>query len=122
MSVGKAALGIDHDDLMNDLNTLGLLFKTMCVRNLRVYADAPDGKLYHYRDKNELECDSVLHLRNGSYALIEIKLGGERLINEGAKNLNKLASKIDTTKMKQPSFRMVLTGVGAYAYQRKDGI
>lgn len=107
---------------MNDLNTLGLLFKTMCVRNLRVYADAPDGKLYHYRDKNELECDSVLHLRNGSYALIEIKLGGERLINEGAKNLNKLASKIDTTKMKQPSFRMVLTGVGAYAYQRKDGI
>ena len=121
-SIATAALGIGPDDLMNDLNTLGLLFETLCVRDLRVYADALDGKLYHYRDKNGLECDAVMHLRNGSYGLIEIKLGGEKLINEGAKNLNKLAGKIDTTKMKEPSFLMVLTGVGDYAYQRKDGI
>lgn len=121
-SIATAALGIGPDDLMNNLNTLGLLFETLCVRDLRVYADALDGKLYHYRDKNGLECDAVMHLRNGSYGLIEIKLGGEKLINEGAKNLNKLAGKIDTTKMKEPSFLMVLTGVGAYAYQRKDGI
>lgn len=120
-SIAAAALGVGPNDLMNDLNTLGLLFETMCIRDLRIYADALDGKLYHYRDKNGLECDAVMHLRNGSYGLIEIKLGGEKLIEEGTVTLNKLANKIDTTKMKQPSFRMVLTGVGAFAYQRKDG-
>lgn len=121
-SIAAAALGIGPDDLMSDLNTMGLLFETLCVRDLRIYADALDGKLYHYRDKNGLECDAVIHLRNGSFGLIEIKLGGEKLINEGISSLNKLAGKIDTTKMKQPSFLMVLTGVGAYAYQRPDGI
>ncbi len=94
----------------------------MCVRDLRVYADALGGKVYHYRDKNGLECDAVVHLRNGSYALIEIKLGGDNLIEEGAKNLRTLSEKIDTTRMKSPSFLMVLTAVGPYAYRRPDGV
>lgn len=101
---------------------MGLLFENMCIRDLRVYADALDGQIYHYRDKNDLECDAVIHLRNGSYGLIEIKLGGDKLIEEGVVTLNKQADTIDTTKMKAPAFKMVLTGVGDYAYQRKDGI
>lgn len=121
-SIAVAALGLGPDDLINDLETFGLLFETLCVRDLRVYADAVDGNIYHYRDKNGLECDAVLHLRNGSYGLIEIKLGGAQAIEKGASTLTNLASKIDTTKMKAPSFRMVLTAVGDYAYQRKDGI
>ncbi len=80
------------------------------------------GEVYHYRDKTDLECDAVVHLRNGSYALIEIKLGGDKLIEEGSQNLKKLSEKIDTNKMKSPSFLMVLTGVGKYAYQREDGV
>ena len=114
--------GLGPQDLINDLNTMGLLFETLCIRDLRVYAEALDGKVYHYRDKNGLECDAVVHLRNGSYGLIEIKLGGDTLINEGAQTLKSLASKIDTSKMKSPSFLMVLTGIGDYAYQRKDGV
>ena len=102
---------------------MGLFFETLCVRDLRVYADALDGEVYHYRDKTGLECDTVLHLRNGQYGLIEIKLGGDELINDGASALNTLADKIDTTKMKKPSFLMVLTAVGDFAYQRKeDGV
>lgn len=107
-------------DLINDLKTFGLLFETLCIRDLRVYADSINGTVYHYRDKNNLECDAVVHLKNGSYGLIEIKLGGDDSINEGAENLLKLASKIDTDKMKQPSFLMVLTGIGNYAYKRTD--
>jgi len=121
-SIACAALGLGPIDLINDLNTFGLLFETMCVRDLRVYADAIDGKVYHYRDKNGLECDTVIHLRNGSYGLIEIKLGGEMLIEDGVRNLLKLSDKIDTTKMKSPSFLMVLTAVGPYAYKRADGV
>ena len=121
-SIAIAALGLGPKDLINDLNTFGLLFETLCVRDLRVFADALDGKVYHYRDKNGLECDAVVHLRNGSYGLIEIKLGGDVLINEGARTLNDLASKIDTTRMKAPSFLMVLTAVGKFAYRRKDGV
>lgn len=121
-SIATAALGLGPNDLINDLNTFGLLFETLCVRDLRIFADAIDGHVYHYRDKNGLECDTVVHLRNGSYGLIEIKIGGEKLINEGVKALNSLASKIDTTRMKEPSFRMVLTAVGKYAYRRDDGI
>lgn len=102
---------------------MGLFFETMCVRDLRVYADALDGEVYHYRDKTGLECDTVLHLRNGQYGLIEIKFGGDELINDGASALTTLAEKIDTTKMKKPSFLMVLTAVGDFAYQRKeDGV
>lgn len=121
-SIASAAMGIGPDDLINDLKTLGLLFETMCVRDLRVYAEALDGGIYHFRDKNGLECDAVMHLRNSSYGLIEIKLGGEKLINEGAETLLRLAGKIDTDKMKAPSFLMVLTGTGKYAYKRDDGI
>ena len=121
-SIAVAALGLGPKDLMNDLNTFGLLFETMCVRDLRVYADALGGTVYHYRDKNGLECDAVVHLRNGSYGLVEIKLGGDNLIEEAAETLKELANKIDTTKMKSPSFMMVLTALGSYAYQREDNV
>lgn len=122
-SIATAALGLGPEDLINDLNTFGLFFETLCVRDLRVYADALGGSVYHFRDKNGLECDAVIHLRNGKYGLVEVKLGGDKLIEEGAKTLNLLESKIDTTKMKVPSFKMVLTGVGQYAYQRpQDGV
>jgi len=121
-SIAVAALGLGPKDLINDLNTFGFIFETMCVRDLRVFADALNGKVYHYRDKTNLECDAVLHLRDGKYGLIEIKLGGEKLIEDGAKNLNKLADKLDTSKMKEPSFKMVLTAIGDFAYRRKDGI
>ena len=121
-SIAAASLGIGPNDLINDLNTFGLLFETLCIRDLRVYANALDGDVYHYRDKSGLECDAVIHLRNGKYGLIEIKLGGERLIEEGVKNLKLLEGKIDTEKMNKPSFLMVLTGVGDYAYRRKDGV
>ena len=119
-SIATAALGIGPKDLINDLNTFGLMFETLAVRDLRVYADAIDGTVYHYRDKNNLECDAVVHLENGSYGLVEIKLGGAQLVREGAATLLELAGKIDTTKMKKPSFLMVLTGIGDYAYKRPD--
>ena len=122
-SIAAGVLAIGPQDLMNDLNTLGLLFETMAVRDLRVYADALSGDVFHFRDANGLECDAVLHRRNGTYGLIEIKLGGNNLIEKGAATLSKLAGKIDTDKMVPPSFMMVLTAVGAYAYQRpQDGV
>lgn len=121
-SIAAAALGLGPNDLINDLNTFGLVFETLCIRDLRVYAEANDGKVYHYRDKNGLECDAVVHLRNGRYGLVEIKLGGDKLINEGAKTLKDLSDKIDTQTMKAPSFLMVLTAVGEYAYRREDGV
>lgn len=122
-SVATAALGLGPQDLINDLETMGLFFETLCVRDLRVYADALDGEVYHYRDKSGLECDAVLHLRNGKYGLIEIKLGGDDLISAGAETLKELSDKIDTTKMKNPSFLMVLTGTGDFAYRREeDGV
>ncbi len=121
-SIGIAALGVGPNDLINDLSTMGLFFESMCIRDLRVYADALEGSIYHYRDSKGLECDAVLHLRNGSYGLIEIKLGGEKNIEEGAKNLKLLASKIDNTKMKAPSFLMILTGTTKYAIRREDGV
>lgn len=121
-SIATAALGLGPDDLINDLNTFGLLFETMCIRDLRVFADALKGSVSHYRDSRGLECDAVLHLRNGSYGLIEIKLGGERLIEEGVKTLNDLESEIDTGKMPSPAFKMVLIGVGDFAYRRPDGV
>ena len=78
--------------------------------------------MFHYRDKSGLECDTVIHLRNGRYGLVEIKLGGSMLIAEGVKNLNDLRDKIDTTKMREPSFMAVVVGAGEYAYRREDGI
>ncbi|MBP5680822.1 MAG: ATP-binding protein [Bacteroidales bacterium] len=121
-SIATAALGVGPADLMLDLETFGLLFETLCVRDLRVYAEALNGNVYHYRDKNGLEADAVVHLKDGRYGLIEIKLGGESLINEGAKSLLTLANKIDTSKMRDPSFLLVLTAVGDFAYRRKDGV
>lgn len=121
-SIATAALGLGPSDLIGDLNTFGLIFETLCMRDLRVYAEALNGKVYHYRDKNGLECDAVVHLRNGSYGLVEIKLGGDELISEGVATLKELAGKIDTGRMKQPSFLMVLTAVGPYAYRREDGV
>lgn len=121
-SIAAAALGIGPNDLMDDLNTFGFLFETLCVMDLRVFADALNGEVYHYRDKDGQECDAVIHLRNGKYGLIEIKLGGDKLIEEGAKSLKSMAAKIDTDKMNVPSFLMVLTGTGDYAYRRQDGV
>lgn len=121
-SIAAAALGLGPQDLIEDLNTFGLLFETMCIRDLRIFADVLNGNVYHFRDKTGLECDAVIHLRDGTYGLVEIKLGGDKLIAEGAENLKKLADKIDTTKMKDPAFLLVLIGVGDYAYRRQDGV
>lgn len=121
-SIASASLGIGPNDLLNDLHTFGLLFETLCMRDLRIYADSLNGDVYHYRDKDDLECDAVIHLRNGQYGLIEVKLGGEKLIEEGVKNLKLLKDKIDIYKMNSPSFLMVLTGIGNYPYKREDGI
>ena len=121
-SVATAALGVGPKDLINDLSTMGLLFENMCVRDLRVYAESINGSVYHYRDKSGLECDAVVHLKNGKYGLVEIKIGGEKLIEEGAANLLKLKNRIDTEKMNDPAFMMVLCGVAPFAYKRSDGV
>ena len=122
-SIATAALGLGPADLMSDLKTMGFFFEAMCVRDLRVFAEALNGKVYHYRDKSGLECDAVVHLRNGQYGLIEIKLGGDTLIKEGVATLTALANQIDTERMKAPAFKMILTATGEYAYRRpEDGI
>ena len=121
-SIAAAALCVSPADLVRDLNTMGLMFETLAVRDLRVYADALNGKVYHFRDKSGLECDAVIHLRNGDYGLVEIKLGGNTLIEEGAKSLKILEKKINTNRMNEPSFMMVLTGVGEYPFRRPDGV
>lgn len=121
-SIACASLGLGPKDLLGDLNTMGPLFEALCVRDLRVFADALDGQVYHFRDKEGLECDAVIHLRNGKFGLIEVKLGGDKQIEDGAKTLKSLAGKIDTDKMKAPSFLMVLTGAGKFAFRREDGV
>ncbi|MBQ9226397.1 MAG: ATP-binding protein [Fibrobacter sp.] len=121
-SIATASMGLGPKDLINDLNTMGLFFENLCIRDLRIYAQTIGGEIYHYRDRSGLECDAVVHLRNGSYGLVEIKLGGDKLIEEGATTLKKFEKIIDTTKMKMPSFKMILTGVGNYAFKRPDGI
>ena len=121
-SIATASLGMGPNDLLNDLNTMGFLFENLCVRDLRIYTDYLDGTVYHYRDKSGLECDAVIHLRNGAYGLIEIKLGGDKLIEEGAKTLKDLASKIDTKHMFKPSFMMVLCAKAPFAYKRNDDV
>ena len=121
-SIAVAALGIGPKDLTNDLNTMGLLFETLCVRDLRVYAESIGGNVLHYRDKSGLECDTVIHLKNGRYGLAEIKLGGQKFIEDAAENLKSLSNKIDTSKMPAPSFLMIVIGIGEFAYKREDGI
>lgn len=121
-SIASSALGFGPEDLFEDFNTFGLMFETLAIRDLRVYAESLGGAVYHYKDKSNLECDAVVHLRNGSYGLVEIKLGGEKLIEEGATSLKKLSKKINTDKMKEPSFMMVLTANTDIAYKREDGV
>jgi len=121
-SIATAALGAGPNDLISDLKTMGFLFECLCVRDLRIYAEALGGSVAHFRNKAGLECDAVVHLRNGDYGLVEVKLGGEKLIQEGALTLRKLSGLIDTTKMKAPAFLMILTGTTGYAYRREDGI
>lgn len=121
-SIAVAALGVSPADLEKDMNTMGLLFETMCVRDLRVYAESLGGEVKHYRDASGLECDAIIHLRNGQYGMLEIKLGGAEYIEEATKNLKKLSDKIDTDRMPKPAFKAVVIGIGQYAYRREDGI
>ena len=119
-SIAVAALGIGPGSLMSDLNTFGYLFECLAIRDLRVYASAHAGTVSHYRDADGLECDAVVHLRDGTSGLIEVKLGGDRLVEEGAATLNKLAKKLDITKTPKPMFKMVLTAIGKFAYHRRE--
>ena len=121
-SIATASLGIGPKDLINDLKTMGLIFETLAIRDLRVYAEANNGQLYHYRDKSGLECDAVIFMKDGTYGLIEIKIGGEDNISDGAETLKVLSEKIDTDKMNAPSFLAVVIAVGDYAYKREDGV
>lgn len=121
-SIATASLGIGPKDLLDDLNTMAFLFENLCIRDLRIYTDYLDGTVYHYRDRYGLECDAVIHLRNGAYGLVEIKLGGDKLIEEGAETLKDLASKIDTNNMPNPSFMMVLCAKAPFAYKREDSV
>ncbi len=121
-SIATASLGLGPQDLINDIKTMGLIFETLVIRDLRVYAEANNGVLYHYRDKSGLECDAVICLRNGSYGLIEIKIGGDDEISDGSRTLKELSTKIDTDKMKAPTFLAVVTAVGDYAYRREGGV
>ena len=121
-SLAVASLRIGPQDLIRDIRTMGSFFEALVVRDLRVYAGSLDGDVYHYRDSLDNECDAVIHLRDGRYALIEIKLGGETLIEDGTKMLKKVLKKIDTIKMGEPAFMAVITGTDRYAYMRKDGI
>lgn len=120
-SIATAALGLGPDDLIGDLRTFGLLFESLCVRDLRVYAESLKGQVYHYRDKKGREADAVIHLRNGSWAPVEVKLASQERINEAAENLLNFANDIDTTRMKAPSFLMIVTAT-EYAYRREDGV
>mgnify|MGYP002624841047 FL=1 len=121
-SVACRSLGVSPDDLMRDLNSFGLFFEDFAVRDLSVYAQSLGGVVKHYRDNAGLECDAVVHLEDGRWGGIEIKLGGEDMINEGAKNLKTLKNKIvEKSSEKAPSFLLVLTAVGG-AYKRDDGV
>ena len=120
-SIATASLGISPNDLINDINTFGLFFEDMVIRDLRIDTQGLKGNLYHYRDKDGLECDAVLHLRNGKWAAFEVKLGGESLINEGLESLRKIKNKIDYSRFKEPTFLAVITACGPL-YKTEDGI
>lgn len=121
-AIATASLGIGPGALMDDLPSFGLIFETLVARDLRVFADVLDGRVCHYLDKGGLECDFVICLRDGRYGLVEVKLGGDRLIESGAEALKALAGKLDLTKMRAPSFLMVVVADGDYAYRRKDQV
>lgn len=116
-SIACAALGISPDDLMGDMGSFGLFFEDMAVRDLTIYSSCLKGEVRHYRDSNGLECDAIIHLPDGTWAAVEVKLGGDKLINEGIANLNKLTSLVS----KEPAFMMIITATGP-AYRRPDGI
>lgn len=121
-SIACRALGAGPEDLLHDLESFGLFFEDMAVRDLRIYSDVLGGEVRHYRDNAGLECDAVIHLENGSWGAVEIKLGGDDLIEAGASSLKLLKAKIEEkSSEKSPSFLMVLTAVGG-AYQREDGV
>ena len=107
---------------MKDLSTFGLMFETLAMRDLRVYAEPLFGDVCHFRDKQGRECDAVVKIRGGRYALVEVKLGGGALVEEGARTLNTLESLVDTGKSGAPVFKMVLTAVGDFAYRRPDNV
>lgn len=119
-SLAAAALGATPHVLVNDLETFGLLFESLCVRDLRVYSEFLGGRLYHYRDSAGAEVDAVIVLPDGRYGLIEIKLGGQSLIDAGAAGLTRFARKLDTGRMPHPSFLAVVVATGDFAYQRPD--
>lgn len=121
-SIATAILDATPNDLMNDLNTFGLLFENLVIRDLKIYVQSLEGNVYNYRDKSGLEADAVIHLNDGRWGLIEIKLGGEALINQGARTLQLLKNKIDQEKMSKPSFLAVITAVDSFAYRREDGV
>jgi len=120
-SIATAILGITPNDLITDLNTFGLMFESMVTRDLGVYAECLGGKVYQYHDADGLEADAIIHFMNGTWGAVEIKLGGDKLIEEGAKSLIALRKKVNTTKMKEPSFLMVVTAT-QHAYKRPDGV
>jgi predicted AAA+ superfamily ATPase len=119
-SIATAVLRTNPDGLLNDFNTFGFLFESLCTRDIRIYAQAIDGDVFHYRDKSGLESDLIVRLRDGRWAAIEVKLGNKQ-IEEAAQNLLALKAKIDEDKMGQASFLMVITG-GQYAYRRNDSV
>ena len=119
-SIATAVLRATPDSLMQDFNTFGLLFESLCIRDLRVYSQALDGEVFHYRDKNGLEADAVVHLKDGRWGAVEVKMGSKE-IETAAENLKILREKINVAKMKEPSFLMVLTA-SEIGYQRKDGV
>lgn len=119
-SIATAVMRTNPSGLLNDFETFGFMFESLCTRDMRIYAQANDGAVFHYRDKNELESDMIISLRDGRWAPVEVKLGNKQ-IDEAAKNLLFLQSKINTEKMGKPSFLMVVTG-GEFAYKRDDGV
>lgn len=119
-SIATSALNMSPQDLINDIKTFGLLFESLCIRDLRVYSDVLKGKVYHYRDNTNLEIDAIIHLDNGEWGAIEVKLGDYE-IPKAVNNLQKLKDKINTEKMNEPSFLMVLTGT-KYAYKDESGV
>lgn len=119
-SIATAVLRATPDRLLGDFNTFGFLFESLCIRDLRVYAQALDGEVFHYRDKSGLEADAIVHLKDGRWGAVEIKMGAKE-IEDAAKNLKMLRAKIDLDKMREPSFLMVLTGT-EFAYRQEDGV
>lgn len=119
-SIATAVLRANPDSILHDFELFGFLFEALCIRDMRIYANANDGDIFHYRDQTGLESDMIVRLRNGKWGIVEVKLGNKQ-IEDAAKNLIALKNKINSDKMGEPSFLMVLTG-GEYAYRREDGV